>query len=1048
MDNTDTFDHDIAIIGLAGRFPGARNIEEFWQNLRDGVESITFFSDQEALAAGADPSLLNNPDYVKAYGVLEDIELFDAAFFGYSPREAQTQDPQQRFFLECACEALENAGYDTETYKGRIGVYAGASMSGYLRLLGTNPGFIAAMGDNQILMGNDKDYVATRVSYKLNLRGPSITVQTACSTSLVAVHLACQSLLNGESDMSLAGGVSIAVPQKIGYLYQEGAARSPDGHCRAFDAKADGMVSGSGVGAVVLKRLADALADGDCILAVIKGSAINNDGFLKIGYTAPSIDGQAEVITEALAVAEVEPDTVTYVETHGTATPLGDPIEIAALTRAFRARTQQKGFCAVGSVKTNIGHLDAAAGVTGLIKTVLALKHRVLPPSLNFEKPNPEIDFANSPFYVNTRLTEWRTGNLPRRAGVSSFGLGGTNAHVVLEEAPLVEPPGEARPWQLLVLSAKTSSALEASTRNLVEHLKRHPDLHLADVAHTYQIGRRAFNHRRIAVCQNLDDAVVTLEKRDPQRVFSSVQESRDLPIVFMFPGGGTQRVNMGLELYQHEPAFREQVDRCSELLKPHLGFDLRTLLYPSIEQTEAAVQRLREPAASLSALFVTEYALAKLWMSWGIHPQAMIGHSLGEYGAACLAGVFSLQDALALVAFRGQLFEELPEGMMLSVPLPAQELRSLLKPALSLAAINAPSLCVVSGPVDAVLEMETELTDKGIEVRRVPIKGAGHSEMLTAILGRFTRFVEQLRFQAPRLPYISNVTGTWITTREATSPSYWATHLRQTVRFADGVRTLLQEPTRLLLEVGPGHTLSMLARQQIDNTRKYPLFSSFGFARDQQSEMASLLTTLGQLWLAGVHIDWAGFSAHEQGRRLPLPTYPFERQRYWIEPGQRATGVPQQPTSTSWLSMNRDSRQPNVAQEQREEHSASTPIPQEITEVYTSHPRPDLPNDYVAPSNQIEQTIAVLWQELLGIDQIGIYDNFFELGGHSLMAARLIARLREVFLVEIPLKSIFERPTIGGLAEVTEELFVEKLEQLSEEEAERLMSNVFQRDY
>lgn len=574
MGSTTNYDalEGIAIIGMAGRFPGAKNIAEFWQNLRDGVESISVFTNEELTAANIDPALISSPNYVKAGAVLEDIDLFDAAFFGFNPKEAEMTDPQHRLFLECAWEALENAGYDCQRCD-RVGVYGGASLNNYLSF-NLNRDQIGSANSFQKLIGNDKDFLTTRVSYKLNLTGPSLTVQTACSTSLVATSLACQSLLNYQCDLALAGGVSIRVSQKAGYLYQEGGILSPDGHCHAFDARAQGTIIGNGVGVIVLKRLVDAIADRDCIYAVIKGTAINNDGSGKAGYTAPSVNGQAEAIAEAIALAEVEPETISYIETHGTGTALGDPIEISALTNVFRAETGKKGFCAIGSVKTNIGHLDAAAGITGLIKTVLSLKHKLIPPSLNFEQPNPEIDFANSPFYVNTKLRKWKTTGTPRRAGVSSLGIGGTNAHVILEEAPTLLNSSSSRPWQLLMLSAKTDSALQTATQNLAKHLRQHPDLNLADVAYTLQVGRRACDCRRLVVCQNSEDAISALETLDPQRVLTHCQEPIR-SIAFLFPGQGSQYANMGRELYETEATFREQVDRCSNLLQPYLGLDL-----------------------------------------------------------------------------------------------------------------------------------------------------------------------------------------------------------------------------------------------------------------------------------------------------------------------------------------------------------------------------------------------------------------------------------------------------------------------------------------
>ncbi len=1004
---------EIAVIGMACRFPGAKNVDEFWRNLRDGVESIVFFSDQELEASGISAATLRNPNYVKAGAVLEDIEMFDAPFFAFNPREAEILDPQHRLFLESAWEALEGAGYDPGTYKAPIGVFAGVFLSTYLFNLYSNPHLIETIGELAIRHGNDKDYLATRTSYKLDLKGPSISIQTSCSTALVAAHLACQSLLNGECDMALAGGVSISIPQKVGYMYQEGGILSPDGHCRAFDARARGTMFGQGLGIVVLKRLADALTDGDCIHAIIKGTAINNDGATKVGYTAPSVDGQAEVIGEALAMANVEPETITYLETHGTGTSLGDPIEIAALTQTFAANTEKKGFCAIGSVKTNIGHLGTAAGIAGLIKATLALKYKAIPPSLNFTEPNPHIDFANSPFYVNTSLTEWKTTGTPRRAGVSSFGMGGTNAHAVLEEAPAVEASSPSRPWQLLVLSAKTSTALEAATTNLVEHLKLHPDRHLADVAYTLQVGRRAFNHRRMVVCHDLDDGLTALKTLDRKRVLTAFREPGARPIAFMFPGQGAQYVHMASELYQVEPTFREQLDTCAELLKPHLGLDLRTVLYPGEAEVETASERLKQTFITQPALFVIEYALAKLWMEWGVRPQAMIGHSIGEYVAACLAGVLSLEDALSLVAVRGYLMQEMPAGSMLAVPLAEREVQQLLSAPLSLAVVNGPSLCVVAGPTEAVEALDHQLAKRGVECRRLHTSHAFHSTMMDPIVGAFTRYVQRTTLNPPQIPYLSNVTGTWITVAESTDPGYWARHLRQTVRFAEGVHELLKDQDRILLEVGPGQTLSTLAKQS-GGMQGRVVLASLHKPRDQQGDAPFLLNTLGQLWLAGVSIAWPGFYAHERRLRVPLPTYPFERQRYWIERQRQLYDTHQEPSS----------KEPNTA---LEEVPLSEP----------THPRPTSDSTYVAPRNETERIIADIWQELFGFKEVGIYDNFFDLEGNSLLAIQVISRLRDTFQVELPLEKLFEEPTVAGLARLIAE------DQPGQEELEQLLQEI-----
>ncbi|PZO15512.1 MAG: hypothetical protein DCF25_13595 [Leptolyngbya foveolarum] len=888
---TDRLD-DIAIISLAGRFPGAKNVEQFWQNLAAGVEAIRPFTSAEVLATGIDPACLQDPDYVTAGAPLDDIDCFDAAFFGYSPKEATLMDPQQRVFLEYAWEALERAGYAPTQCPGRVGVYAGVSSNDYWQILQTRPDLTTSVGDYQTLLGNDKDFLSTRISYKLNLKGPSLTVQTACSTALVATNLACQSLLAYQCDMALAGGVSIHVPQTAGYRYQPGSILSPDGHCRAFDAQAQGTVGGNGVGLVVLKRLEDAIAAGDPIYAVIRGAAMNNDGADKVGYTAPSVTGQANAIEEALAIAAVPSETLSYVETHGTGTTLGDPIEIAALTQAFN--TSKRQFCAVGSVKSNIGHLDAAAGIAGLIKTTLALHHRQLPPSLHFEQPNPQIDFANSPFYVNTQLQDWQS-QLPRRAGVSAMGIGGTNAHIVLEEAPALKRSGSSRPSQLLLLSAKTPEALTRAAQNLAQHLETHTTtpLSLPDVAYTLQVGREDFAYRHKLVCQHPDEAIADL-KAYPSVPAEPVGQQPS--VAFLFPGQGTQYVEMARELYETEPDFRQTIDACSEHLQSQAQsqdqthWDLRSLLYPQPDQLETAQAQLQQTAIAQPALFVIEYALARFWMQWGVEPQALLGHSLGEYVAACLAGVFSLADALYLVTTRGKLMQEMPAGQMLSVALSEEQLQPYLGDAsgdvsnndLWLAVNNGPQLCVVSGTVVAIAALQTRLEADSIVCRLLKTSHAFHSPLMTAALEPFQKAVSQVTLHPPQIPLISNVTGTWLTPEAATDPKYWADHLRQPVQFSKGVGELLKQLPTVLLEVGPGRTLATLARQQVLGDTQ--VLTSLRHPKDSVSDLAFLLDTLGQLWQTGTAINWTAFYAHEQRRRVRLPTYPFERQPYWIE--------------------------------------------------------------------------------------------------------------------------------------------------------------------
>ncbi len=983
-------DFDVAVIGMSGRFPGAKNIDEFWQALRSGTELINFFSDEELMESGVDSKTMNDPHYVKAGAILENPDSFDAPFFRYSPREAEIIDPQQRLFLECAWEALENAGYDAERYEGSIGVYAGASRNTYILTNNLADSFVAR--DLTTVLGNDSNFLTTRVSYKMNLKGPSVTVQTACSTSLVAIHLACQSLLNQECDMALAGGVTVRFPHKTGYLYQPQNIASPDGHCRAFDEKAQGTIFGNGVGVVLLKRLADALRDGDSIHAVIKGSAINNDGHLKVDYTAPSVEGQSEVIVEALANAGVEADSISFVEGHGTGTSLGDPIEVTALTRAYRNYTDKKGFCAIGSVKTNVGHVDIAAGVTSFIKTVMALKNKTIPPTLHFQKANPEIDFENSPFYVNNELMPWEAP-YPRRAGVSSFGMGGTNVHVILEEAPEINSPGKSPGHQLLLLSARTETALETATANLAEHLKANRDINLANVAYTLQVGRKDFNHRRMLVCRDIEDAIKTLEEPDKKRVLSSSSDAVQRDVVFVLSGQGSQYVNMGLDLYKNEPVFKEEMDRCFEILKSHLDIDLREVIYPDGPVTEEASQKLTQTMYTQPVLFTIEYALAKLWISWGIKPAAMVGHSIGEYTAACLAGVFSLEDALKVVAARGRLMQEMPGGSMLAVFLAENELQLLLDEKLAVAVINLPSLCVVSGEKEAIADLEKQLSDKKVLCRNVRTSHAFHSRMMDPVINEFTEVVKQASLYTPQIPFVSNTTGTWITPDEATNPEYWARHLRQTVRYSDCSAELLKETNRIFLEVGPGNTFSSLIKQHPAIQKEHIVLASTRHPKEETPDDAYIMSTVGQLWLANVPLDWAEFYKGEKRYRLPLPTYPFERQRFWIE------NNPQKPATASV-------------------EVTSSMEPDEVT-------RPaEKPEESagVIQDKDIEQTLADIWKDILGVKQVNNTDNFFDLGGTSLMAVNLFSEIESIYGKRFPLATLMKAPSIKQLAELIQE--------------------------
>lgn len=876
----------IAIIGMSGRFPGAENLTEFWQNLRRGRESISYYSAQELAAAGVDPAALDHPNFVNAGSILKDIELFDAGFFGFTPRETESLDPQKRLFLECAWQALEDAAYDPERYAGAIGAYAGCAMSSYLYQLERNQELVDLLGVIQVLIGNDKDYLTTLVSYKLDLKGPSLSIQTTCSTSLVAVCVACQALLNYECDMALAGGVCVRVPQKTGYYYEPGSIYSPDGHCRVFDAQAQGVVFGNGVGVVVLKRLQDALQDGDAVHAIIRGAAINNDGARKTSYSAPGVDGQVEVLAKAQRMAGVRPETISYIEAHGTGTPVGDPVEIAALTKVFGpSRPDEPKFCAVGSVKTNFGHLDHAAGIAGLIKTVLCLKHKMLVPSLHFETANPSIDFAHSPFYVNTQAAKWSPRSLPRRAGVSAFGIGGTNAHMVVEEAKAARSSKSLRPVHLLLVSAKTRSALDNTTVAIGQHLARNRRLNLADAAYTTQIGRKQFPYRRVVVARNNEEVVSALSAaHGAPRVHTSEQPAARRSVCFMFSGQGAQYVQMGRELYATEPTFRRHFDQCAELLANHCGLELTRVVYPPAAEAEAMAEVLKQTSSTQPALFTIEYALAQLWLEWGVRPRGMIGHSVGEYVAACLSGVLSLADALRLVAERGRLMQSLPPGSMLAVPLAEDEARALLAGQLSIAAVNEVSMCVVSGPTEEIEQLAADLAAKGLDTRRLHTSHAFHSSMMDPILDEFRARVARLRLKAPQIPFVSNSTGTWITAAQATDPDYWVQHLRGAVRFADGLATLLNDAHGILLEVGPGQTLSSFARRHPARAGNQLVLSSLRHPHETKPDVEFILTTLGKMWLAGVELDWTGFHAHERRRRVHLPTYCFDRQRYWAE--------------------------------------------------------------------------------------------------------------------------------------------------------------------
>ncbi len=878
----------IAVIGMSGRFPGAADVESFWSALLEGRDMVRSSSVAEQVAAGVPHDTAHHPAFVPVTSFLEDHDALDAPLFGLTQRTAQEQDPQHRLLLEASRTALEDAGYDPRRYLGDVGVFVGSGSNDYAtKVLTLDPATVANMGDMGIGIANEPDFAATFTSYHLGLRGPSLTVQTACSTSLVALHVACASLRAGDCDIALAGAAHLTVPHGHGYLYRDGGVLAPDGRCRPFDSGARGTIWGSGVGVVVLKRLPDALADRDEIDAVILGSAVNNDGDGKHSYTAPSSQGQARVLRRALAAAGVGPEQVRCLEAHGTATALGDPVEMAALHEVYGGGDQP---CLVGSVKSNIGHLSGAAGMAGLIKTVRSLREGVVPPTL-YETVNPALGLEGSRFRLPRQSQEWPSGPGPRLAGVSAFGIGGTNAHVIVAEPPAVPARVPESAFHLLPLSARTASALQRQVEELATHLLRHPKLDLGDVAYTLQEGRTRYEHRAIVVADSLPDAADALLDGGRIQRGPPGQPGGPPPVAFLFPGQGTQHAGMARGAYEHDVAYRTALDLCASVLDTHLGLDLRSLLHPPDGGAAQADEELRRTAVTQPALFSVEYALACMWRSWGVEPSAMLGHSVGEYVAACLAGVLRVEDALGLVAARGRLMGSLPEGSMLAVLLPEDELVARLPADLDLAAVNGPRACVMSGPTSSVRALAAVLEGEGHLVRELRTSHAFHSAMVDPVVEEFVAGVAQVPLQVPSIPYLSNVTGRWITAEEATDPEYYGRHLRGAVRFGSGLAQLTEESGWTLLEVGPGRTLADLARAQLRPGYDAPLATlppapAAGVDEDRKTS----LTALATLWLRGAEIDWLTVGGPERGR-TSLPTYPYERQRCWVAPRPAAAG-------------------------------------------------------------------------------------------------------------------------------------------------------------
>jgi phthiocerol/phenolphthiocerol synthesis type-I polyketide synthase E len=978
----------VAVVGMAGKFPGANSLSAFWDNLRRGEESIVTLSEEQLSAAGVSENALANPSYVRRAPLIDGIDEFDAEFFGFPPQAARMMDPQHRLFLQCAWHALEDAGYDSARFDGSIGVFATSGSSIYMLhnlLSHHDPNVIIAQGPSFELLNmslqNDKDYLATRVSHQFNLRGPSITVQTACSSSLVAVHQACQSLLSGECDMVLAGGVSIRIPHHVGYWHEPGSMVSAVGHCRPFDVRADGTVFGSGVAIVVLKPLQAAVDDGDRIHAVIRGSAINNDGSVKMTYAAPNAGAQAEVIAEAHAVSGIDSSTVSYVETHGTGTPLGDPIEIEGLRNAFAVSEQPRpGPCPIGSVKSNIGHLGEASGIAGLIKTILCLKNGAIPATLHFTRPNPALHLEQGPFVVRSEYGPWEWEGV-RRAGVSSFGVGGTNVHVVVEEAPAVPAPQICPGPQVLRLSARTNGALNDFRSALATELSRPDALNLSDVAFTLD-GRRKEKVRMAAVVHDQQNAAAVLRASEHDNLFVGEPvenaESGADRVVFLFPGQGAQHIEMAHGLYETEPVFAEHFDQCAAGFLQELGIDLHDELF------DAAGSDLERTDRAQPALFAVEYALGKLLDSYGVRAAAFAGHSIGEYAAATLAGVFDLPTAIRAVAVRARLMHASPPGAMVAVALSPDAVAEHLSAELDLAVVNDPGNCVVAGSQEDIREFQNDLRRQGIVARRVRTSHAFHSSLMDPVVPEFAEFLSHVELRRPQTPLLSNVTGSWMTAEEATDPAMWARQIRATVRFSDELDLILADPCRVLVEVGPGGTLT-------GSAIRHPMWSgghrAVRLMRHQvqnRNDRDTFLLALGQLWAAGVDVDWTSLAA---GRPtlVSLPGYPFARQRHWVDPRK----------TIDW---------------------AEAPAETNGSAEASSNGAPAHRSAANSGQAEIEATLQRIWVQCLGVNSIGLSDNFFEIGGDSLIAIGVAMSATSQGLDLTP-QDLYDNPNVSALA-------------------------------
>lgn len=984
---------EIAVVGLSGRFPGSIDHRAYWNNLIQGKNLVTVFSEEELIRRGVHEDILRQGQYVRAEAVLEDKGFFDPRFFGYSPEEALLMDPQIRLFHQQCWQALEDAGYAGASDKYKIGLFAGAAVNDNwkIHVYGRAPS--VSIDPFYFDMITSTRFMCSLVSYKLDLRGPSMFIDTACSTSLSAVHLACRSLLTRECGIAMAGGVKISTARQKGYLYQEGMISSRDGHCRPFDAKASGIVSGEGLGVVVLRRLQDALREGDHIYAVIRGSSLNNDGHHKVGYTAPGVKGQVECITMAHRLAGVMPESIGYIEAHGTATPLGDPIEVRALNEAFGTASPERS-CAIGSVKSNMGHLDAAAGIAGLIKTVLALQHKMLPPSLHFDEPNPNIDFDGGPFYVNTSAKPWsHPGGASLMAGVSSFGIGGTNVHVVLEEAPRPALPDEGSRYKLLCLSAATESSLQHYTQALRQFVAAHPTINPDDMAYTFHTGRKPMAYRKTIVFEDLPSLMDLLEREQTGHSITRAAD-KGVSVGFMFSGAGSQYPQMGKGLYMHNAFFRGEMDRGFQLLRQMTGYDYHAIFYP----TTSDDRRINRMLHTQPAIFIFGYALARTMMQYGLSPDYMIGHSIGEYPAACIAGVFDFEDALQLVVRRGELMDSLPQGAMVSVAIDPVSAAGYLTDEISIAAVNGPEQVVFSGEANAIDALIERLERQDISCIRLQVDHAGHSPMTDAILDAYRRDLRKASLHPAKIPFVSNLTGAFITAEQCMSVEYWLEHMRHTVQFSGGLQTLLARPgNKLLVEIGAGHSLTNLLRQQPGSREKAQSVNVVRHPKENRDDDRHLTEAIARCWSLGASFDWTRYYTGQQRKKIPLPTYQFEEILFPVEVDPLS-----HITADGWVPPALDD-------------SA-------LFEVRKME-RPGWQTDFVDAATLTEQKVKTIFEHFFGIGGIGVNDDFFEMGGDSLKGMMLLKRIKKEFDVNLHLKDFFTQANIRVIAARIDEI-------------------------